>query len=81
MNPGLLPAKIVNITSTKLTMVRSAETPAIGYILTDSFVEYLLVRSKIEVQGTLKMKEYEKKEPKGMRVAKTVRMDVPWLVA
>lgn len=47
MNPGLLPAKIVNITSTKLTMVRSAETPAMGYILTGSIIEYLLVSRKI----------------------------------
>lgn len=47
MNPGLLPAKIVNITSTKLTMVRSAETPAMGYILTGFVVEYLLVRVKM----------------------------------
>lgn len=50
MNPGLLPAKIVNITSTKLMMVRSAETPAIGYILTGCVVEYLLVRgNKTEI--------------------------------
>lgn len=50
MNPGLLPAKIVNITSTKLMVVRSAETPAIGYILTGCVVEYLLVRgNKTEI--------------------------------
>lgn len=75
MNPGLLPAKIVNITSTKLTMVRSAETPAMGYILTGPVIEYLLVRRK-RSKVLKKMKEYEKKEPKGMRVATTVRLKI-----